>query len=115
MVVREDARRKVVSEGDVTVEYVAFLGTRHRMMQPLLLTVPAHQRYQCDLFEHGREEMIHVLSGELLVRAKAKEIHVASGDVAYFLFDPIDSFENTTSRPARALWVVSPAYCTDES
>ena len=110
MVVRESARRRIASEPGITLEYAAFMGTRHRMMQPLILTVEPQQSYQCALLEHEREEMVFMLSGELVVRSGDKEMRITSGDVAYFMFESVTSFENNTFEPARALWVVSPAH-----
>ncbi|MCL6580289.1 MAG: cupin domain-containing protein, partial [Firmicutes bacterium] len=91
-------------------ELLPFLGHRNRRMQPIVVHVDPGARLDALPFEHEREDLFFVLSGEVvLVLRGGREIRLREGDAAYLLLETLETVENRSDGAASCLWVASPA------
>lgn len=110
LVVRREGRKRLVLPGSgCRVDLHTFLGSRNRRMQPVTLELGAGSRTEVLPFDHEREDLLFVLSGEItLIIEGGREIGLKAGDSAYLLFEKLEALSNPGSEPATCLWVVSP-------
>lgn len=111
VVVRKGSQRHLVLEDSLWhVQYMAFTGGRDKRMQSCVVRLGPGDAGPDPVFEHDREDLIHLMEGALEVRAGKKEYRLEPGDTAYFNFLRPKTFRNPGPGDAVFFWVVSPAW-----
>ncbi|HAV21163.1 MAG TPA: XRE family transcriptional regulator [Bacillota bacterium] len=111
---RKAGRRSLVAAHElhgVEAQLLAFLGSRNRRMQGVVVTVGPGCRYSKDefLFNHDRDDFVYVLEGALEIDSGEKTYHLEQGDAAYFSLTDMDAIRNPGEARTQVLWIVSPS------
>lgn len=76
-------------------------------MEPLLVVIQPHQSLEEDK-PHIGEEFGYLISGRITLHLGDKVHHIKAGDSFYYKAEMIHRLENTTSKPAKLIWVSTP-------
>lgn len=110
VVVRHDHTRHVVTDQPgLSVELMAFLGSRDKRMQPHLFTLEPGQEAEQNIYEHEHDDFVYLFEGSLEVSDRGRWYRISAGDAAYFSLHKMVRMRNNGAVPARGLWMVSPA------
>jgi transcriptional regulator with XRE-family HTH domain len=77
-------------------------------MEPLLVVLQPHGELEEDK-PHNGEEFGFLISGRLNLYLGEKVYHIKAGESFYYQADSLHYIENNTQRPAKFIWVSSPA------
>ncbi len=124
LVVRREGRKRLVIPGSGAddrpaggdragaqsrFELMAFLGSRNRRMQPVVLELGPGASTSDFPFDHQREDLFYVTGGEVRLSVEGgRQIDLKAGDAAYLLFEELTAIENPGRETATCLWVVAP-------
>ena len=95
-----------IDEGGNSTQWIV-PSAQKNVMEPLLVQLKPHQKLEEDM-PHQGEEFGYVLSGRIRLHLGEKQYVVKAGESFYYASDTDHYIENTTSSPAKFLWVSSP-------
>lgn len=89
-----------------SIQWIVPTAQKNRM-EPLLVALMPHSALEEDM-PHEGEEFGFVLSGRIRLHLGDRQFVVRSGESFYYPADKRHYIENTTSAPARFIWVSCP-------
>ena len=95
-----------IEEDGSSIQWIVPTAQKNRM-EPLLVRLNPHGKLSLD-DPHEGEEFGYVLSGRIRLHLGEKNYIVKAGESFYYTADQKHYIENTTSQPARFIWVSTP-------
>lgn len=95
-----------IDEGGNSIQWIVPTAQKNQM-EPLLVALQPHQKLEEDR-PHEGEEFGYVLSGRIRLYLGEKVYVVKTGESFYYTANQAHRIGNSTSRPAKFLWVSTP-------
>lgn len=95
-----------IDEGGNSIQWIVPTAQKNQM-EPLLVALQPHQKLEEER-PHEGEEFGYVLSGRIRLYLGEKVYVVKAGESFYYTANRAHRIENSTSRPAKFLWVSTP-------
>lgn len=109
LLVRRDRRRAIVTEQPgLTIEILAFTGSRDKRMQPHLFALEPGRTAELDIYQHERDDFLLLQEGCLEVSDGGAWYRLEPGDGIYLALHNLTHLRNEGSETARGIWIISP-------
>ena len=95
-----------IDEGGSSIQWIVPTAQKN-LMEPLLVRLEPHRKLPKDV-PHSGEEFGYVISGRVRLHIGERSYLVKAGESFYYPADKEHYIENTTSQPARLIWVSTP-------
>ena len=82
---------------------------RHRVLEPLLVTVQPTETIE-EPYNHDGEEFAYVIEGGLAFTVDGEEYRLGPGDSIHFLSSVPHAIRNDSDEAAKVLWVLTPRF-----
>lgn len=106
--IKENEMRYLESRGSNIRMALLMPTNKEKNMEPIIYEIGINGESGRDFYSHGGEEFIYIVDGELDVYIADKKYNLSKGDSLYFKSHLQHRFKNTSKKPVKALWVVSP-------
>ena len=106
VVFSEEGFFEKIDEGGNSIQWIVPTAQKNQM-EPLLVVLQPHQQLEEDR-PHEGEEFGYVISGRIRLYLGEKVYVVKSGESFYYTANRPHRIENSSSRPAKLIWVSTP-------
>lgn len=106
VVFSEEGFFEKIDEGGNSIQWIVPTAQKNQM-EPLLVALQPHQKLEEDL-PHEGEEFGFVISGRIRLHLGEQVYVVKAGESFYYPANRPHQIENSSSRPAKLVWVSTP-------